>query len=211
MIYPGRAFVSYLISLSTTVKSLFHHVKLTAECRLDIKMWTLFHEQWNGVSFFLNDEEINADDLQFFTDATPNGYGGFFQGKWFAGKFEDNLVPADTKASMALFELYPIVLAAVLWGHMWSRKRIVVNCDNASVVDIINCGRSKIPFIMKFVRKLIWLEAQYSFVIRARHISGVSNSIADSLSRFQFQKFHRLAKADRLPVKCPPASDLMLF
>ena len=211
VIYPGRAFVSYLISLSTTVKSLFHHVKLTAECRLDIRMWTLFLEQWNGVSFFLNDEEINADDLQFFTDATPTGYGGFFQGKWFAGKFEDNLVPADTKASMALFELYLIVLAAVLWGHMWSRKRIVVNCDNASVVDIINRGRSKIPFIMKFVRKLIWLEAQYSFVIRARHISGVSNSIADSLSRFQFQKFHRLAKADRLPVKCPPASDLMLF
>ena len=37
VIYPGRAFVSYLISLSTTVRSLFH-VKITSECRLDIKM-----------------------------------------------------------------------------------------------------------------------------------------------------------------------------
>ena len=46
---------------------------------------------------------------------------------------------------------------------------------------------------MKFVRKLVWLEAKYSFVIRARHIPGVSNSISDSLSRFNFQKFRSLA------------------
>ena len=31
VIYPGRAFVSYLISLSTTVKALHHHIKLTKE------------------------------------------------------------------------------------------------------------------------------------------------------------------------------------
>ena len=65
VIYPGRAFVSYLITLSTTVKSLYHHVKLTTECRLDIKMWALFLEQWNGVSFFLDNREISADDLNF--------------------------------------------------------------------------------------------------------------------------------------------------
>ena len=52
VIYPGRAFVSYLISLSTTVKMLHHHVKLNQECRLDIKMWSMFLRQWNGVSFF---------------------------------------------------------------------------------------------------------------------------------------------------------------
>ena len=212
VIYPGRAFVSYLISLSTTVTSLFHHVKLTSECRLDIKMWALFLEQWNGISFFLDDEEIMAEDLQFYTDATPTGFGGYFDGQWFAGRFEENMVPEDTKSSMALFELYPIVMAAVLWGHSWCRRKIVVNCDNASAVEIINRARSKIPFIMKFVRKLVWLEAKYSFVILARHIPGVSNSISDSLSRFNFQKFRRLApQADQMPASCLPASELMLF
>ena len=180
--YPGRAFESF----STTVTSLFHHVKLTSECRLDIKTWSLFLEQWNGLSFFLDDEEIMAKDLQFYTDATPTGFGGYFDGQWFAGRFEENMVPEDSKSSMALFELYPIVMTAVLWGHLWCRRKIVVNCDNASAVEIISRGRSKIPFIMTFVRKLVWLEAKYGFVIRARHIPGVSNSISDSLSRFNF-------------------------
>ena len=35
VIYPGCAFVSYLIRLSCTVKELHHHVKITNECRLD--------------------------------------------------------------------------------------------------------------------------------------------------------------------------------
>ena len=128
------------------------------------------------------------------------------------GIIEDDLVPEDAKSSMALFELYPIVMAAVRWGHLWCRKRIVVNCENASDVDIINKGRSKISFIMKFVRKLIWLEAQYSFILLARHISGVSNLISDSLSSLQFQTFRRLApQADQTTTRCHPVSELMLF
>lgn len=212
VIYPGRAFVSYLIALSTTVKSLYHHIKLTYECRLDIKMWALFLEQWNGISFFLESQDTNAEDLQFFTDATPTGFGGFYQGKWFSGRFEDNMIPDNTKASMALFELYPIVMATVLWGHSWGRKKIIVNCDNAATVDIINKGRSKVPFIMKFVRKLIWLEAKHNFLIRAKFIPEKTNCISDALSRFNLQKFQRLApQADQTPTPCLLASELMLF
>ena len=60
VIYPGLAFVSYLIRLSCMVKELHHHVKITYECRLDLRMWSLFLEQWNGISFFLDDEETSA-------------------------------------------------------------------------------------------------------------------------------------------------------
>lgn len=87
-----------------------------------------------------------------------------------------------------------------------------MNCDNAATVEIINKGRSKIPFIMKFVRKLVWYEALYSFTIRAKFIPGCTNEIADSLSRFQLTKFRRLVpEADPLPTPCLPASELMLF
>ena len=121
-------------------------------------------------------------------------------------------MPQSCKASMALFELYPIVTAAVLWGDLWRRKRIVVHCDNSASVEIIKKRRSKIPFIMKFVRKLVWHQAQNNFVIRAKHIGTSSNTIADSLSRFQITKFRQLAPlADPEPTTCLPASDLMLF
>ena len=150
--------------------------------------------------------------MQFFTDATPSGFGGYYDGKWFCGKFDHDIIPADCKASMTLFELYPVVMAVALWSKNWQRKRILVNCDNVSTTEIINQHRSKIPFIMKFVRKLVWLQLQFNFVIRARAIPGSSNLIADAISRFQIDKFRQLAQqADRLPTTCLPASDLMLF
>ena len=153
-----------------------------------------------------------CNDMQFFTEATPKGFGGYFQGKCFFGHFDKSLVPDDTKASIALFELYPIVVATVLWGPLWCRRKIIVNCDNAATVETLNKGRSKLPFIMKFVRKLIWLEAKYNFVIEAKFIPRISNSISDALFRFKLQRFQHLApQADQTPTSCPAASELMLF
>ena len=50
VIRPGRSFVSYLITLSTTVKELHHYVKLNKNVRLDLQMWHQFLSKWNGVS-----------------------------------------------------------------------------------------------------------------------------------------------------------------
>ena len=147
-------------------------------------MWTMFLKQWNGVSFFLDQQETDGEAMQFFTDATPSGFGGYFNGRWFCDKFEENMIPEECKASMALFELYPIVMSAVLWGEEWCKKRIIVNCDNESACEIINKGRSRIPFIMKFVRRLVWCEAKFNFTIRASYIPTGRNGIADSLSQF---------------------------
>ncbi len=168
VIYPGRAFVSYMISLSSSVSKLHHYIKISAECRSDMNMWSKFLQDWNGVSMFMNDELTLADDMQFFTDATPRAYAGYYCGKWFQECFPDSFISSDAVASMALYELYPIVMAAVLWGDKWAKRRIVVNCDNAATVDIINKGRSKIPFIQKFVRRLIWCAARGQFLIVAK-------------------------------------------
>ncbi len=209
--YPGRAFVSYMISLSSSVSKLHHYIKISAECRSDMNMWSKFLQDWNGVSMFMDDELTLADDMQFFTDATPRAYAGYYCGKWFQECFPDSFISSDAVASMALYELYPIVMAAVLWGDKWAKRRIVVNCDNAATVDIINKGRSKIPFIQKFVRRLIWCAARGQFLIIAKHIAGKTNTIADALSRFNMLQFRRLAPAaDRLPERCLPVSELQL-
>lgn len=60
----------------------------------------------------------------------------------------------DYCASMAFLELYPIVVAAVLWGTQWPGKKILFYCDNITTVQIIKNGRSKEPFIMKLMRRL---------------------------------------------------------
>ena len=59
---------------------------------------------------------------------------------------------------------------------------------------------------MDLVRRLVLLSMQHNFVVRARHVPGVSNEIADALSRFQMQRFRALAPdADQSPCIMPPS------
>lgn len=178
VIHPGRSFVSHLIKLSTTVKKLSHHIHIK-NCNSDLAMWARFLKDWNGVSFFLNDNVTVVADIRLYTDATDTSYGGFFDNKWFQGYFPEEILNEQT--SMAFFELYPIVMSCILWGHMWSRHQILFYCDNSTTVKIINKGRSKIPSIMKLMRKLTYHSAINSFIIHAKHIPGRQNCIADAI------------------------------
>ena len=58
----------------------------------------------------------------------------------------------------------------------------------------------------------MWVEAKYDFVIRAKHIAGITNRIFDTLSRSNLQTFGLLVpQSDLTPTSCLPASDLMMF
>jgi len=172
-------------------------------------MWSRFSEGWNGVSFFISDDITNAADINLFTDATITSFGGIYVNQWFQGDFPCEL--SNEQTSMAFYELYPIVMACVLWGHNWSRKGILFNCDYLATVEIVRKGRSKIPSIMKLMRKLTYHSALNNFVVHAQHIPGINNCIADSISRYQMRKFRALAPhANSTPTPCLPPSELMM-
>jgi len=46
---------------------------------------------------------------------------------------------------------------------------------------------------MDLVRDLTLCTLQYNFYFRAVHVPGINHNIADSLSRFQMERFHQLA------------------
>ena len=103
-------------------------------------------------------------------------------------------------------ELFPIVVACAIWHPFFTGKRLQFWCDNESVVAIINSGHSKAPRVMDLVRFLVLISMKHNFLVRARHVSGVSNEIADALSRFQMQRFRALAPdADQNPCTIPPS------
>ncbi|VDI32332.1 Hypothetical predicted protein [Mytilus galloprovincialis] len=111
---------------------------------------------------------------------------------------------------MAFLELYPIVVAAVLWGKEWCGKRILFYCDNLATVHIIAKGRSKETNIMKLMRKLTMCAATYNFAVYSEHLPGKSNVIADALSRLQMNKFRLLAPlAEATATPCPQLSDIL--
>ena len=111
---------------------------------------------------------------------------------------------------MAFRKLFPIVIAAILWGKYWSAKRIKFYCANLGTVQIIRKGRSKVNYINQLMRRLTWCSVKYNICLYAEHLPGKSNVIADALSRFQMQHFRRLVPhADKQPLQCPPLSRVM--
>ncbi|XP_057206534.1 uncharacterized protein LOC130564470 [Triplophysa rosa] len=212
IIPQGRPFVAHLLSLASSAHALEDSIHITSSCSDELSLWIKFLKQWNGMSFFYNDMVSLPVDIRLFTDAAPSvGFGGFYQGRWFASTWPPQLTSLPQPlASSALFELYPLVVAAYLWGKEWSASSIIVHCDNEATVHCINKGRSHSPALMPFLRRLIWISACEQFILTGKHVPGSKNQIADALSRFSFQKFRLLAPdADPLPTPVPPYSELI--
>ena len=208
VVVPGRTFLQRAINLTRGVPSRFHHIRLNKEFFKDLAMWKIFLSKWNGRSFFLESTPTPAQNLELYTDAAGSiGFGGYFQGRWFQGHWLPNMqLNQQQGISIEWQELFPIVVACAIWHPLLAGKRLQFWCDNLSVVSIINSGHSKIPRIMDLVRRLVFLSMQHNFVVRARHVPGVSNAIADALSRFQMQRFRVLAPdADQNPCTIPPS------
>ena len=81
ILIPRRSFVSYLISLSTTVHGLKDKVFLSDECRIDLRFWYTFLLSWNGIIMLYDTNYTRATEMELYTDASSTvGYGGYSKG-----------------------------------------------------------------------------------------------------------------------------------
>ena len=197
----GRIFLRRLIDLSTTVKQLHHHIRLTMEARLDLQWWLAFLPHWSGRGLILNTHWTLNTKMQLFTDASGHeGWGAYWSGRW----LQDHWSPKQKEMSIAWKELYAIVMAVHTWGVLWQRQKILFNCDNQNVVGIWEKGSTKSPEIMALVRLLYFCAARHNIHVCVQHIPGNSNNIADAISRFQNAHFKELApEAEALPENIP--------
>ncbi len=200
---PGRAFLRRLIDSQVGVRQSWHKIRLTVGAKADLNMWLVFLANYNGATIFSDQMWLGDQDVQFFTDASGGiGFGGFYNGWWFQGKWPSQQFASDH--SIAWLEMFPIVVAVALWGNMLKGKRIVLRCDNEAVVTIINKQSSKCSQIMKLVRFLVLQCLKHNVQFYARHVPGKENNVADSLSRFQMPRFWEAAPgAMREPVPVP--------
>jgi hypothetical protein len=163
--------------------------------------------------FYCN-TQITSEELNLYTDASATiGFGGFFKGCWFSEPWSDEIIMLcgkDEEFSIAFYELYPIVVASILWGHLWRKQRIVFMCDNSATVAILNKGRSKCAHIMPLMRRLTLVAAKNNFVFSSIHVPGKLNTIADALSHLQISKFRSLVQnAQDQRTQVPPTKDVL--
>lgn len=154
---------------------------------------------------FMWSEPILSTDIRLFTDASATfGYGAVFNNKWFYGRF-----PSTWKCvNITFLELYPIVVAALVWGKAWKNHSIVFITDNQALVAILNKKTSKVKSIMHLVRILVLHCLRNNIEFKSNHLPGHLNCQADALSRLQVARFKALApNSDKVPTNIP--SDLL--
>ena len=202
VVQPGRIFLRRLIHLSTTVEKLHHHVTLNLEAKADVDWWGQFLPSWSMSTLIPDTRSISSSDLLLYTDACNYGFGAIFGNSWIQGKFDG----LSESHSIDFKEFFAIVAAVMTWGSEWAGKRIVFHTDNLPITSIWQSGSTPSKDIMTLVRKLYFVAAENEFSVSFKHIQGVHNPIADSLSRFQESRFRQLAPtADNNPSRMPPS------
>ena len=94
--------------------------------------------------------------------------------------------------SIAVKELIPVVIAAVLYGRQWQGQVVQFCVDNQAVVHVLQSTYSTEPHLMHLVRVLIFLASHFDFWFTSIHMSGSNNTIVDALSRNHiFSSNHR--------------------
>ena len=156
---------------------------------------------------FLEQLWSSNSDLELFTDSAGGKgrrFGIYFGGKWAHACWLTSWQNSDILSDITFLEPFPEVVALNIWGTDLKNKKILFHIDNMSVVIIINKKSSKSPRIMTLVRKLVLACLDYNILLKVEHISGHLNCVADSLSRFNFQKFKTLCPtADERPCQIP--------
>ena len=141
-------------------------------------------------------------DFQVSSDAAGSlGFGAIFNGHWFCGEW----AVSQQSPSMAYKELFPIVVAAHLWGSQWSTRQVEFLCDNKPVMAVLSSGTSRDADLMVLLRYLALLAVRHSFSFKVSSVRGKANLVADSLSRFQLLRFRHLAPhTAETPTPIPP-------
>ena len=142
-----------LLDLLRSVKRNHHHVNVTSECRKDIKWWKEFLPQFNGVSIIYTSCWSSPDEV-FAPDACLTGCGGCSGSRIFHKEF-----PADVLVQFPFIhqlECLAILVAVRLWGSAWKGLRLTVFCDNEAVVQVLNSGKTREPFLESYYAIFGW-------------------------------------------------------
>ena len=147
----------------------------------DILWWTLFLPRFNGTAKVWMDEQQEPDQVMA-TDSCMEGFGGCKSKKMFHVDFPREITNR-VGTSIAVLEMWAIIIALKLWGHELQGQRIWIYCDNQAVVNVLERGRTRDPWLQAGTRETCWLQAVNRMELKTKFIRGQNNQIPDFLSR----------------------------
>ena len=193
-ILPGRAFTRRIYCKFAGEKlKQHHHVKVDDELRSHCMVWLHFLLDQESVSrpFIDFTQTLRADKINFFTDASGAenlGFGAIFGENWTFHRWDPGFI-ANCKPSIEFLELYVLTIAIDLWADKLRNRRVVVFCDNKSVVGMINKTASPCMHCMKLIQIITLKSLICNVRFFADYVSTKDNFLADALSRMDLKRF----------------------
>ena len=110
--------------------------------REDLKTWKIFLEHPVAFCRGFMDFETTwlANEIDMYSDASHSeilGFGATCQSSWMSEMWPNGYIK-NIEPSIEYLELFGVVAAVHKWVHRFRNKRIVLFCDNTSVVAMIN-------------------------------------------------------------------------
>ena len=140
-----------------------------------LRWWTVYQNVMKGIWL-----QPPPPQLQFFTDASLMGWGAHLDDQFVSGQW----TATQARLHINHLELLAVFLALQQFQETVQNKSVMVATDNTTVVAYINKqGGTHSPALNQLTMELYsWLNLHH-VVLRARHVPGSLNVIADQLSR----------------------------
>ena len=175
----SRVFVCRIIAEVRKLTKQSEKTTLSREIRKDFMWWQKFMEKFSGVEMIISPTVC----LSVLGDAYPQGGGSWnpTRAEYFSCRFPEYMCSADTPIHIK--EFIVVLLCIRMWGHEWTGQRIMIFCDNESVVETCVNQKPKDHEMQKFLREFLFWVCKFNFYPVLQKISTKDNHIADYLSR----------------------------
>ena len=186
-IVPGRVFTRRLYRYTSGSQLKPHyHMCITREIRSDLTMWMEFlnHPSVYAWGFMDFSATLVADEISMFSDVAKSwklGYGRVCDNSWLYGQWESNFIE-KYDPSIAYLKLYTLVATVLAWIHRFKNRRVIMFCDNQSVVEMVNATSTSCKHCMTLIRILVLKCLQENVRVFARYVKSQENMAADYLS-----------------------------
>ena len=203
-IHPGHVFTRRIYAkysknaLSGSCLKPHHHVKVDLHLKFDCEVWKVFLENYINLAIcrpMLDLERwVDVWEVGFYSDASANkllGFGAVCGTAWTFGQWEPGFIE-QCKPSIEYLELFAFTTALLTWGDKLQNTKILIHCDNSSVVSMLNNISSSCKNCMYLLRLVVFNNLVNNRRIIARHVRSENNGPSDALSRLQFKRFWRL-------------------
>lgn len=172
---PARLFVSRLLDALRAADR--KYLKVTREMKADLDWFTVFCEDWNGISLISR----AAPNKSMVVDASLTGIGGTdgvrAYGAQLGGDHQLARNISEIEALNIAVALHTLIDSSYIGAH------VQINCDNLSSVQLMQTGKGRNKIMLDAARAVWMLQAKFDIHISYEHIRGKDNKLADALSR----------------------------